>query len=226
MKDVFIVIPSYNEAKVIRTTLQPLLTMGYSIVVVDDCSTDNTLQQLQGTGVYYIKHPINLGAGAAYQTGMEFALQQGAKYIVHFDADGQHPHNEIENLLKPLQNGEADVAFGSRFKRKEDTDAIPPLRKIVLKGARIVNGIFTGVWTTDAHNGFRGFTAQAAAQIKMRENRMAHASELLSIIKENKFRLVEIPIHVVYTEYSMHKGQKNLNSINILIDLILNRLFR
>lgn len=222
---VFVVVPSFNEAKQLRHTLAPLIEQGYSVVVVDDFSTDSTAQTIQDLPVYYLRHPINLGQGAALQTGMNFSVQQNANYIVHFDADGQHNYREIPLLINALQTQAADVALGTRFKRAEDVAAIPTFRRFILRVAILVNGIMTGLWLSDAHNGFRAFTKEAAAKIKITENRMAHATEILSLIKQQHLKVVEVPVHIEYTDYSKLKGQSSSNSINILIDLILNKLF-
>jgi glycosyltransferase involved in cell wall biosynthesis len=222
---IFVVVPSFNEAKQLRHTLAPLIEQGYSVVVVDDFSTDSTAQTIQDLPIYYLRHPINLGQGAALQTGMNFSVQQNANYIVHFDADGQHNFREIPLLINALQTQAADVALGTRFKRAEDVAAIPTFRRFVLRVAILVNGIMTGLWLSDAHNGFRAFTKEAAAKIKITENRMAHATEILSLIKQQHLKVVEVPVHIEYTDYSKLKGQSSSNSINILIDLILNKLF-
>ncbi|QJW91713.1 glycosyltransferase family 2 protein [Spirosoma taeanense] len=221
---VFIVVPSYNEGKVVRNTLMPLLMAGYSVVLVDDCSTDQTKQAVADLGIHYLRHPINLGQGAALQTGMTYALQQGADYIVHFDADGQHNFRDIDSLLAPILAGEADVTTGTRFQRKEDIRAVPASRRVLLKAAVLVNGLLTGMWMTDAHNGFRAFSRSAAQAIRITENRMAHATEILSLIRQAHLRLTEVPVHITYSEYSWAKGQSSLNSFHILIDLILRKI--
>ncbi|HWB64083.1 MAG TPA: hypothetical protein VG603_11270, partial [Chitinophagales bacterium] len=113
---------------------------------------------------------------------------------------------------------------GTRFKRAEDIAQVPGARRVLLKGAIMINGIFTGMWLTDAHNGFRAMNRTALAKIKMRENRMAHATEILGIIREQHLRYEEVPVKIVYTEYSKMKGQSSMNSINILIDLIMKKI--
>jgi glycosyltransferase involved in cell wall biosynthesis len=153
-------------------------------------------------------------------------LQQGAKTIVHFDADGQHHAEDIQSLVDPLENGEADVVLGSRFLRKVDRQAVPPVKRIILRGAVLVNGLLTGLWLTDAHNGFRAFSAAAARQIKIRENDYAHASEIIAEISRLKLRCVERPTHITYSSYATLKGQSPWNSINILIDLLIRKVFR
>ncbi|MFN8288537.1 MAG: glycosyltransferase family 2 protein [Chitinophagales bacterium] len=221
---VYVIIPSFNEGKVIRQTVAPLIENGYTVVVIDDCSTDNTKQALQGLPLIYLKHEINLGQGAALQTGLEYALTKGAQYAVTFDADGQHNYEEIPALMEPLLVDRADITMGTRFKRPEDIAQVPPSRKLILKGAIMVNGFFTGMWLTDAHNGFRAMNRTALAKIKMRENRMAHASEILTLIKQAELRYEEVPVNIVYTDYSKMKGQSSMNSVNILIDLILKKI--
>jgi polyprenyl-phospho-N-acetylgalactosaminyl synthase len=223
---VFVVVPAYNECRVIRGTVQPLIEMGYSVVVVDDASTDGTTAMLRGLDLHILRHRINRGAGAATQTGMSFALARGASYIVHFDADGQHRSQDIPVLLAPLFAGRADVVLGSRFLRAADRAAVPRARRLLLRGGVVFNGLLTGLWLTDAHNGLRAFTAEAAARIDIRENGFAHGSEILQQIKRARLRCIEQPTMVSYTAYSMAKGQSPLNAIKIVFDLLLRRLFR
>jgi polyprenyl-phospho-N-acetylgalactosaminyl synthase len=222
---VFIVIPAYNEAKVIR---QSILSLGqhYQIIVVDDASTDNTFKQINDLPIYYLRHPINLGQGAALQTGMDFARLEGASVVVHFDADGQHNPADIPKFIDKLQAGPFDIVMGSRFLEAEHTLSVPPFKRFVLRVATIVNGLLTGLWLTDAHNGFRVMNSQALNVIRLKENRMAHATEILSQINRAKLRYAELSTKVVYTEYSKMKGQSWTNSINILIDLAINRYLR
>ena len=137
---VFVVIPTFNEAPAIRKTVDPLLALPLTVVVVDDASDDGTEQQLDGLGLHYLRHPVNLGQGAALQTGTSYALENGADIVVHFDADGQHRAEEIERLIEPLRKGVADVALGSRFLRPEDSRAVPQVRRWLLREAGSVTG--------------------------------------------------------------------------------------
>lgn len=222
----FIVVPAHNEASVIGSTVRPLVDAGYSVVVVDDGSSDGTWEAIQQLPVYGLRHPINLGQGAALQTGMTFALQQGADYIVHFDADGQHRPVDIHVVLEPLLDGQAEVALGSRFLSASSAAAVPFRRRIFLRGATYVNFVLTGVLLTDAHNGLRAFTRDAAQRIQFREPGYAHASEILHQIRTQRLAYAERSTTVLYSNYSVAKGQSLWNGFNIVFDLLLTKLFQ
>ena len=223
MKNVYVVIPSYNEGETLRKTVESLLPCGYEIIVVDDGSREDPHGMLADLPIHYLRHPINLGQGAALQTGMDYAKAQGAEAVVHFDADGQHDPNDIPQFLTTLEAG-ADVVIGSRFLRESDLAQVPKRKRLLLRCARIVNGVFTGMWLTDAHNGFRALGRKALEAIDLTENRMAHATEIMSQIRAAKLTVKEVPGTIRYTDYSQAKGQKWTNSLNILIDLILNKI--
>ncbi len=224
--EIFIAIPSYNEAGIIRSTLRPLIELGYSVVVADDGSNDSTWKYLKDLSVYRLRHPFNLGQGAALQSAVSYALTEGAKYIVHFDADGQHSAEDIPGLLAPVMAGRADVALGSRFLRREDWQAVPFTRRVLLKGAVAVNWLLVGLWLTDAHNGARAMTRKAAQKIVLRENGFAHATEILQQILALRLRYVECPTRIRYTEYSLHKGQRFWHAFDVFVDLLIKRVFR
>lgn len=222
----FIIIPAYNEQEAISKVLDGLASLGYPVVVVDDGSVENMKDQvLKHKNVFYIRHKVNLGQGAALQTGIEFAVKQGADYIVSFDADGQHSVADIPAILSPVVNGEADIVLASRFLAKGYHNA-PFLKMIVLKTGRWVNYFFTGLYLSDAHNGLRAMNRLAAITIRISENRMAHATEIIAQINKHKLRYKEVAANVIYTDYSRHKGQSVLNSLKIFFDLVLQKLFR
>ncbi len=223
---VYIIVPAYNESAVIAETIRPLLTLGYHIVVIDDGSHDNTYEKACQLPVWVLRHPINLGQGSALRTGTDFALQQGAQAIVHFDADGQHPPERIHDLLAPILNQETHIVLGSRFLDPEHSKEIPTLKKWVLKLGITFTGLTSGVWLTDTHNGLRALSAAAASQICITEPRMAHASEIITQIGKLKLPYQEIPTYIRYTEYAQQKGQSIFNALNIVIDLLLRKVFR
>lgn len=226
LSSIFVVIPAYNEVQAIQSCIKPLLADGYSVVVVDDGSSDGTWDMLCALGVYKLRHAVNLGQGAALQTGITYAITQGAEIIVTYDADGQHRKEDIKVIVEPILYNDADVVLGSRFLSPYDRDRenIPLIKRVLLRGAIVINGIFTGLWLTDAHNGLRAFSRTAAEKILIRENGYAHATEIILQLKQHCFRYVERPTTILYTDYSIKKGQSVLNSFNILIDIILRRL--
>lgn len=223
MKRTFVIIPAYNESEVLATFVQPLLATGYEVVVVNDGSRTDIESFIRHLPVHYLSHEINLGQGAALQTGMSYARKFDPDYVVHYDADGQHSMADIATFVNILENTGVDMVLGSRFLKKETTELVPFKRRVLLKTARLVNWFFTGLFLTDAHNGFRVMRGSLLHKIELTENRMAHATEMLRLIKTKKIAYAEAPTTIHYTEYSLNKGQKAFNSINILIDLVLHR---
>ena len=220
---IYVIVPCFNEKVVLRQTIIPLIELQLNVIVVDDCSTDLPKDAIDDLPVYYLRHAINLGQGAALQTGMDFAIQKDADIIIHFDADGQHPSHQISELIQPILDGNYDVVLGSRFLKNKSTQDIPFKKQILLRMARWVNGIITGLWLSDAHNGFRALNKEALNKIRLTENRMAHATEILTLIKKANLRVTEIPVTIKYTEYSIQKGQSMWNAVNILFDLFKKR---
>jgi glycosyltransferase involved in cell wall biosynthesis len=224
-KDIFVIIPAYNEEAAIEQVVRDLLPMGYSLVVVDDASTDSTGRVAKGLPVHYLRHRINFGQGAALQTGITYALRMGARLLVTFDADGQHSPEDIPAMINYLETARLDVVFGSRFLSLKPS-ALPAARKFLLRLARYLNFLVTGILLSDAHNGLRVFSRKAGSKIDILESRMAHATELLITVKRNKFDYGEAPVHIRYTDYSKSKGQKNSHSFKVLQDIILYKIFK
>jgi len=222
-KRIFFVIPAFNEEKSIGRVLKELKSAGYkNIIVVDDCSKDNTYDEAKKQGVVVLKHIINRGQGAALRTGMDYALRKGAEYIVTFDSDGQHRVEDLPGMLGPVIRGEVDVTLGSRFLRKTK---MPLSRRVLLKGSVLVQWLFYGVRLSDAHNGYRVLSRRAAKQIKIGSDRMEHASEIVEEIVKKKIRYKEVPVIIKYTGYSMRKGAGSfLGALKVLFKMVMRRL--
>lgn len=219
--NIWVIIPAYNEEYVISDVIENLrkIQPHYQIVIIDDGSVDNTYQIASKLPVHVLRHPVNLGQGAALATGVQYALMQDASLIIHFDADGQMRPEEIPLFVKEIDENHIDVVLGSRFlgiKSKEMTQ----IKKFILKCATIFTRLTTGLKITDTHNGFRAFSAKAARSINITQNKMAHASEILSEISKHKLTYKEVPVTIRYTDYSKSKGQSIFNSINILFELL------
>jgi glycosyltransferase involved in cell wall biosynthesis len=192
------------------------------VVVVDDGSTDATSVRARAAGAAIVVHPINLGQGAALQTGIDYALAHGARWLVTLDADGQHDPSEAREMLAYAQREQLDVALGSRF--LGTTVGMTRGRWLLLKLALLFQALTTRTALTDVHNGLRVLSAAAAHRIRLRQNRMAHASELIGIMRRERLRYREFPVTIRYTDYSKSKGQGALSALNILTDLLLGRL--
>ncbi len=220
---IFVVIPCFNEHTIIKEVVLQLLDGGYEILVVDDGSQPSLKEYIHDLPIHYLRHWINLGQGAALQTGTTYALKKDADIIVHFDGDGQHRPEDIAKLIQPILDSEVDIVLGSRFMKPEHRAYIPTNRRVLLQIARIFNGLLTGIWLSDAHNGFRAMNRKAALSMTITENRMAHASEILQLIQREQLTWKEVPTQINYTPYSQNKGQSSWNMINILIDLLIKR---
>jgi glycosyltransferase involved in cell wall biosynthesis len=223
-RETFVVVPAYNEARVIGDVVRGLLTTFPNVVVVDDGSSDDTAAILKGLPVTVVTHYVNLGQGAALQTGIKHALERGASYIVTFDADGQHRIEDALAAVHMLSEGGCDAVCGSRF--LGTTSNVPRTRKILLKAAVRLANLTTGTRMTDAHNGLRALSRKAAACLDLSQSGMAHASEIISQLRQHNMLIREVPVRIDYTEYSLAKGQSSLNSINILLDLVIGRFLK
>lgn len=218
--DTWLVVPLYNEATVIGDVIAEARKTFSKIACIDDGSSDDSARLAEAAGAYVVRHPVNLGQGAAIQTGFDYVrLDPETRYVVTFDSDGQHQVTDALAMVERLRKGDVDVVLGSRF--LDNRTKPGALKRLVLKAAITFTNVTTGVRLTDAHNGLRAFTVESLSRIRVRQNRMAHASELVTQIGKAKLRLVELPVHIIYTDYSRGKGQSLWNSVNILIDLTM-----
>jgi polyprenyl-phospho-N-acetylgalactosaminyl synthase len=221
---IWVVVAAYNEAGVISRVLADLIARRYNVVVVDDGSRDATGEIAARAGAWVATHPVNLGQGAALQTGIRLALAHGASHIVTFDADGQHRAADIARLIDALEESGTDFALGSRFLGQ--SVGMPASRRWLLRAATAFTRLTTGLKVTDTHNGLRAMTARGASRIALRQNRMAHASELLEQIARSNLAYVEVPVTIDYSRYSLAKGQRLADTLMILRDLSAQKLTR
>lgn len=222
-KRVAFIIPIYNEGKVIKSVVDKVLKEYRYVVCVNDGSSDNSREEVLKTKAYLVNHPINMGQGAALQTGIEFARNLPVDYFVTYDADGQHRLEDVKSMLEVIQEKNTDFVLGSRFLGKEAVN-MPRMKRIILKMAIKFSNTTSGVKLTDTHNGLRVFSRKVADTIQITLPDMAHASEILDIIHRNKYTYTEIPVVIEYTEYSRSKGQSIINAINIAFDTLLRKV--
>jgi len=221
-----IIVPAFNEEAMVGEVIDRLLedkpkNLETEIVVVNDGSQDHTEREAKRRKVIVLNHLINRGLGGALGTGLSFAKNANADFVITFDADGQHDPKDIKKILNPLIAKEADVVIGSRLIGKSD---MPIDRKVISFLANVLNLFMWGVWVTDTQSGLRGLSKTAIGKIEIKMNRMEASSEFLREARHHQLKIAEVPIRTIYTEYSKAKGQKNINSINIFAKLLLHRL--
>lgn len=223
-QDTWLVVPCYNEATVIRDVLANARHTFPNIVAVNDGSADDSAAEIHAAGAHLVNHPVNLGQGASLQTGVEYArAQPGAQYFVTFDADGQHQVKDVVAMVQRLREEPVDIIVGTRFGEKRENSQVPWIKRMVLQTVVKLSPTSRKLGLTDAHNGLRAFNKKVADEMDIRMNGMSHASEIVNKIAENDWRVSEQPVDILYTEYSMSKGQSLINGVNILADGIVAR---
>lgn len=220
--DVYVIVPVYNEAQVVGDVIREIRKHFKYVVCVNDGSKDDSSEAILQAGGILVEHPINLGAGAATQTGIDYALQdKNAKYFVTIDADGQHETSDAVRMLEHLKKNDLDIVLGSRF--LGTIKNISGFKRRFLKLAAVFSGSTSGVKLTDPHIGLRVFNRHFAENLKLTMPDFAHASELVHRISEGNFKYDEVAATVSYSDYSLAKGQPMLNAVNITFDLFLHR---
>lgn len=220
--EVWIVVPAFNESAVIGEVITQLRSVFRHVVCVDDGSSDDTAATALSAGAHVVRHPVNLGQGAAIQTGVEYARRQpGAEGFATFDADGQHRVTDVVAMIDRLARAGADagidIVIGTRFNGSA-VSRTPALKKLILRTAAWLSPSSRRLGLTDAHNGLRVFNRTVADNLTLTMNGMSHAGEFISLIDENGWRVAEVPVEILYTDYSMSKGQPLLNGVNIVFD--------
>jgi glycosyltransferase involved in cell wall biosynthesis len=223
--DTCVVVPMFNEAAVVGSVVTELTAVFGSVVCVDDGSSDASARLARDAGAVVLRHPVNLGMGAALQTGLTWGLRDHRHaYFVTFDADGQHRVDDAARMVRRARAEELDVVLGTRFGADGATTDMPRSRRALLRAAVRFTRLTSGMALTDAHNGLRVLDRRAAERIRITLSGMAHASEVLDQIRAHRLRWAEEPVTIDYTEYSRGKGQPGINAINISLDLLGNRL--
>ncbi len=217
-----IVMPAYNEGPVIGEVIKKIPhkvgKFKVEVLVVNDASRDNTQSEARKAGAKVINHRINLGNGGAIITGLEAAKRLGAQAVVTMDADGQHSPTDILKLIKKLNRG-YDIVIGSRL--IGDKTQMPFYRLIGNWLLSIVTLLFSRYWVRDSQSGFRAISKKALKSMKLAAQGFEVSSEMVWEAKEKGLRMIEVPIRVIYTDYSKKKGQHYLNAINIFFGLLM-----
>lgn len=224
---VALVIPAYNEGKVIRQVVEDLTAVfskssyDFRVVVVDDGSKDDTTKQAQLGGAYVIKHILNSGSGGATATGLSYAAQNGFDIATTSDADGQHAPEDVLRGVQLLEKSSTDLLIGSRLIDKTGMSRVKILGN---KGLSFITNSLFGIRVTDSQSGMRIFSSRALAQLKWKTSGYEFCSEMLWRAKQINLTIDEFPIKTIYTDYSKAKGQNNWNAINIVKSLVRRRI--
>jgi len=189
-------IPAFNEEKHLPQILTELKKITNSIIVCDDGSTDNTSIIAKEFGAEVIKHEKNLGYGSAIKSIFQATSKNDSEILVTFDADGQHRIDDINKVLAPIKDGEADIVIGSRF--LNNNNDVPGYRKIGIKLITQVTNASIKKHFTDSQSGFRAYKKQVLDSIVLTEQGMGISTEILIKASEKKFRITEIPIKILY----------------------------
>jgi len=216
-----VVIPAYNEEKNIGKVLAGVKKYTENIIVVDDGSKDRTSQIAKSYGAEVFRHFINRGLGGALGTGIKAALSKEADIILTLDADGQHDPDEIPKLIEPIKKGEADIVIGSRFLEKQK---MPFFRRVGNYFFNLFTFFLFGIKSTDSQSGMRAFNRKVGESLEIFTNGMEVSSEIIKEIKQQNFRVKEVPIRAIYTDYSLSKGQGFLVGAKTLAKLLIFKL--
>lgn len=218
-KDVYVVVPAFNEQKVIKDIIKKLLKNFSNVIVVNDGSNDRTLEKINDLDIKVLSHEINLGVGAAVQTGFDYVTKiPNAKAVITFDADGQHLVDDAVAMAKEILICDEGIIFGTRFPKHSKN--IPTVKRVVLKLIAKITDLVTGVTLSDAHNGLKAYKVSILKELELQFSSYSYESELITQVAKKKIDYKEMPTDIKYTSYSIKKGQKLLNGLLIIEDLL------
>jgi UDP-N-acetylglucosamine---dolichyl-phosphate N-acetylglucosaminyltransferase len=220
-----IVIPAYNEEVTIADVVRGATKIADRVLVVDDGSRDKTAVLAKQAGAVVVRHAVNRGVGAALGTGIEAAVRLGAEAVVTMDADGQHRSEDAAKVFARLDQGDVDFVIGSRMLKGDEEGNMPPHRVLFNSIGNVLTYLLFGVWVTDSQSGLRGLSQNAARTIELRTNGMESLSEFIKEKKDKRWRMAEVPIKAIYTDYSMSKGQNFFVGVKVALRLIWRRFF-
>lgn len=221
---ILIMLPAYNEAKVIGNVIKEIKQEGFKdILIIDDASKDNTSTIASKAGAKVLIHPINRGGpGAPTMTGIIYARRNNYDHVVIMDSDGQHSPKDIKKLLQ--YSNKYDVIIGSRL--KGDISNMPTSRKLVNFIGSFVTWFFFGLFVWDSQSGFKVLNKKAIEKINITYDTYEFCSEMIGEIKSHHLSYIEVPIKVIYTHHSLNKqdtGQSFWNGFRMGIKFLLRK---
>lgn len=225
-RDTYVIIPAYNEETRVRPVIEGIAEKGFKMVIVNDGSTDNTLEVLKDSqrkypkNIFIYSHIINRGVGLAMQTGFEAVLKYNPRFIVNIDADGQHSVDDLEKVIEPLVSGRAEAVIGVRPLKD-----MPKSRNIANAIMNLLTRIFYGVNVSDSQTGFRALTIDALNKITINAQGYLISSEFIREINDNMIPFEEVTIKTIYTPETQAKGTNYKVAIKILLKMMRHKLF-
>ena len=189
-------IPAFNEGKNIANIILKLQKIVDEVIVCNDGSSDSTGEIAEKLGADVINHPKNLGYGGAIGSIFSRSKEIGADILVTFDADGQHRLEDIETVLRPIKNNEADIVIGSRF--LGNSESIPTYRKLGIKAITKISNFETDLNITDSQSGFRAYNKKTIQMLNISDRGMGVSTEILIKANKSGFTISEVPIQVLY----------------------------
>jgi len=190
-----IIIPAFNEEATISRVIASIKrhVPGADIVVVNDGSADQTSERASAAGAVVLNHLYNLGIGATMQTGYKYARSRGYGITVQVDADGQHPADQIERLVKPVAEGKADIVVGSRFLGEGDYKPSIARSAGMVFFSKLVSAVI-GVKVTDTTSGFRAAGRDCIEYFASRYPDDYPEVEALVLLHKKGFSIMEVPV--------------------------------
>ncbi|WP_288266815.1 glycosyltransferase family 2 protein [uncultured Methanobrevibacter sp.] len=217
----YVVLPAYNEATRIQPVIESIAEKGYNMVVVNDGSSDNTLDVILESKrkfpdkIHVYSLIINRGVGVATQTGFDAVLKYDPKYVVSMDSDGQHSADDLDNVIMPLVTGEAQAVIGVRPLKD-----MPFSRNFANAVMNFLTRIFYKVNVSDSQTGFRAITKDALKKININARGYLISSEFIREVNDNNIPFAEVPIQTIYTPETQAKGTNVKEAFKILIQMI------
>ncbi len=217
------VIPAYNEATRIAAVVRGAKQYTDEVIVVVDGATDNTEHIARDAGATVLRHFQNCGAGAATMTGLEAARRRGFDIAITLDADGQHSTADIPRLVEALIEQNADLVIANRFGRK---NTIPFVRRIANTIGNLITLAATGIYLPDTQCGFKVFGPKALAEIQLKMSGFEFCTEVIREAAKNHWKIVSVPSKVVYSEYTLAKGQSFASGLRTAAKILLRTFLR
>ena len=220
-RSTYVILPAYNEATRIVPVLEAIAEKGYNMVIVNDGSSDNTLEVITETKrkypdqIHIFSLMINRGVGVATQTGFDAVFMFNPKYVVSMDSDGQHSPDDLDNVIRPLVSGEAQAVIGVRPLKD-----MPFTRNFANSVMNLLTKIFYKVDVSDSQTGFRAITVDALRKIDINARGYLISSEFIREVNDNNIPFAEVPIQTIYTPETQAKGTNVKEAFKILIQMI------